>query len=362
MLRGNGQDTDNDYANFVAFQNSADRIKAHIIDRGNMPLTKVLYDRFWSTPSMYNTLTKFLQDPDPINHSLVGYTVTDGSGAPLMPGRPIAEPGLSRFVGSASSISVSSPYITHLSGKGSLFADSYTWSFVSNPNSAGTLISPTSIETDLSVSADGIYVVQLAVSKGGLNLDTKQLTIAVRTGTGNDAINWPVNNYPSGVVAAISNPSAVSSIKFFDIKKILQRNPANGTRACITCHVPLPADGSSPPPIMFSDIDRHTGLNGTADVAVGASGLNASGVTAVDDYWFWNELRGRINFDDIPASPLLRHPAGHLHYGGILPGFGIPAIGIPASGIPAEDLPPGDQNRSYYDLFLNWIMNGAPYN
>jgi hypothetical protein len=256
-------------------------------------------------------------------------------------------------VGSTSPISVSSPYITHLSGKGSLFADTYTWSFVSNPNSAGTLISPTSIETDLSVTADGIYIVQLAVSKGGQQIDTKQLTILVNTG-----LAWPVNNYPSGVVAAISNPSSASSIKFFDIKKILQRNPAIGTRACITCHVPQPTDGSSPPPIMYSNIDRHTDLhNAPADVAVDASGLNASGVIAVDDYWFWTELRGRINFDDIPASSLLRHPSGHLHFGGVLPGFGIPA-----SGIPAEDLPPGDQNRSYYDLFLNWILNGAPYN
>jgi mono/diheme cytochrome c family protein len=353
MLRGNGQDTDNDYANFAAFQNSADRIKAHIIDRGNMPLTKVLYNTFWSTPAMYNTLIKFLQDPDPLNHSLVGYTVTDSSGAPLMPGRPIAEPGLSRYVGSTSSISVASPYVTHLSAKGSLFADTYTWSFVSNPNSAGTLISPTSMETDLSVTADGTYIVELAVSKGGKQIDTKQLTILVNTG-----IAWPVNNYPSAVVAAISNPSSASSIKFYDIKKILQRNPVIGTRSCITCHTPHPTDGSSPPPIMFSDIDRHTNLhNGPADVAVDSSGLNASGVIAVDDYWFWTELRGRINFDDIPGSPLLRHPSGHLHFGGTLPGFGIPA-----SGIPADELPPGDHNRSYYDVFLNWILNGAPYN
>jgi hypothetical protein len=109
---------------------------------------------------------------------------------------------------------------------------------------------------------------------------------------------------------------------------------------------------------MFSDIDRHTDLhNGVADVAADSSGLNASGVIAVDDYWFWTELRGRINFDDIPGSALLRHPSGHLHFGGTLPGFGIPA-----SGIPADELPPGDHNRSYYDVFLNWILNGAPYN
>ena len=30
----------------------ADRIKAHVIDRGNMPLAKLVYDKFWTTSAM----------------------------------------------------------------------------------------------------------------------------------------------------------------------------------------------------------------------------------------------------------------------------------------------------------------------
>jgi hypothetical protein len=92
----------------------------------------------------------------------------------------------------------------------------------------------------------------------------------------------------------------------------------------------------------------------------------ASMVVPIDDYWFYTEILGRINFSDIEASPILRHPAGYHHFGCILPGFGTPisCSNTAQSGVHADDptLPPGDVKRSFYDMFLNWILNGAPYN
>ena len=69
---------------------------------------------------------------------------------------------------------------------------------------------------------------------------------------------------------------------------------------------------------------------------------------ATDDRWFYEEIRSRVNFTDIVASPLLRKPSGSHHFGGRGPGFDATR-------------PPGDAARARYDLFLNWILNGAPY-
>jgi len=328
LLRGTGQEPDNSFTDFTAFQNSADRIKAHIIDRGNMPLTRILYNRFWSTPSMYNTLDQFLLSPS----SGVSYTVLDSSGAPLLPGRPIADPGPNRVVATNS---------TTLSASMSLFADTFTWSIIT-PSGNASLTSSTGVQTTLTTSIDGPYVIQLVASKGGVQSAPVQVTIQVL------ATAWPNPNTPVGVsaVAPSSLPSnpVPSAIRFADIKAVLQRQPPSGF-SCINCHTSNPTGiTGGTPPILFSDIDRNK------------DGVIASGVGGTDDYWFYTEVLGRINFSDIAGSILLRHPSGYHHAGGIQPGFGVAA-----SGVHADQLPPGDPNRSYYDLFLNWILNGAPY-
>jgi mono/diheme cytochrome c family protein len=53
-------------------------------------------------------------------------------------------------------------------------------------------------------------------------------------------------------------------------------------------------------------------------------------------------VRSLINFDDPENSRLLLKPSGHHHAGGTLVGFDL------------------DGNRANYDLFLNWILEGAP--
>ena len=68
---------------------------------------------------------------------------------------------------------------------------------------------------------------------------------------------------------------------------------------------------------------------------------------ATDDLWFYTETRGRINFTDIIASPILRKPSGNHHNGLQRPGFNT-------------SVAPGQPTRASYDLFLNWILNGAP--
>ena len=92
------------------------------------------------------------------------------------------------------------------------------------------------------------------------------------------------------------------------------------------------ADGQLPrPPVFYTNEDRNG--DGTIDAA--------------DDAWFYEEVRGRINFTDIAASPLLRKPSGNHHGGNLVIGFDTTKA-------------PGDPARNRYDLFLNWILAGAP--
>ncbi len=51
--------------------------------------------------------------------------------------------------------------------------------------------------------------------------------------------------------------------------------------------------------------------------------------------------------DSHAVGELLRKPSGHHHKGNLLVGFNAAAA-------------PGDAARARYDLFQNWILNGAP--
>ena len=279
LLRGTGSQADIDFDAYQKFQGFADRIKIHSFDRGNMPLAALIYDRFHST-SMASSVATFLQGE--------GQTVRDGSGALLVPGRPLADPDPDRTIRQGA---------TTLSGLRSLFSTGYQWSFISNPGGA-TLTNPNTAQPTFTATANGTYVLQLVTSRGALQSNPATLTLVV-----NNALT-PV-------------PSA---IRFSDIKSVLQSG------VCVGCHV---SGGNAP--IIYTNIDRN----------------GDSVIDATDDLWFYTELRGRINFNEIAASPLLRKPSGNHHGGGLRSGFDTSAA-------------PGQAGRINYDLFLNWILNGAP--
>ena len=225
----------------------------------------------------------------------LGYVVRDSALAVLQPGRPVADPGPDRVVALGS---------TPLSAVNSQFASSYTWSFVMNLGSA-TLTNPTLATPTFNATVNGIYVLQLVAGNGTTLSAPKQLTIVV---------NPTLTPLPS-------------TIRFADIKNILQ------TVGCTGCH----SNGTTSlataaiTPIVYNNVDRNG--DGTVDTT--------------DGLWFYTELRGRINFTDIAASPLLRKPSGNHHGGGLRANFDA-------------TMPPGSAGRANYDLFLNWILNGAP--
>ena len=286
-LRGTGNQSDLDFEEYEKFDGYADRIKAHIIDRGNMPLAKLVSEAFYSS-SRPEILATFLETK--------GYAVRDSSGKALRPGRPISDPGPDRVV---------RPGATVLSAAGSLYANAYVWSLISGPSGA-TLTNATSVQPTFNATASGTYVLQLIASNGSTPGAAARVSIVVDSAL----------------------PNAPSAIRFADIKAVLQSLSAGCTNA--GCH--SPGGAGVIPPVFYTNSDR-----------------NGDGIAgdATDDLWFYTEIRSRINFTDIVASPLLRKPSGNHHNGLQRPGFDT-------------SVAPGQPARSSYDLFLNWILNSAP--
>ncbi len=298
VLRGTNSQSDIDLTTFAKFQGFAkfapeqdpqfavidDRIKVHVIDRGDMPLAKIVYDTFWNpTNPGPGTLAAFLKDR--------GFTVNDANGAVLRPGRPIADPGPDRVIAQEAVLSAAGS----LPPDSSVPANSYSWSIVSRPvGSAPILTNPDSVQPTFNTTTDGTYVLQLVARNGAIQSEPARLTLVVNS--------------------ALSPAPAVTN--FANIKDALK---ADG---CASCHSP---GGSPVPPVFFA---------------------GEGGSDRTDEAAFYAEVRSRINFTDIVASPLLRKPSGHHHNGGQLTGFDSTAL-------------PGSPARAGYDLFLNWILNGA---
>ena len=260
ILRGTGMQSDIDFTTYEKFQPYADRIFATVVNRGNMPLAKLVYDTFHAS-SGEGVLADFLSGQ--------GLTARDASGAPLRPGRPVADPGPDRVVRQGT---------TRLSGTGSLFANTYAWSIVSGPAGAlaATLTDANSAQPTFNALSDGTYVVSLVVGNDSAQSAPKLLTL---------------------VVSNALTP-APSAIRFADIKAILQDG-----QECQGCHSPA---SPLPAPIYYTNEDRD--------------GDGVAG-TATDDAWYYAEVRSRINFAEIAASDLLRKPSGFHHRGGRGDGF-----------------------------------------
>ena len=287
-MRGLAPQSDIDFNTYEKFKSYADRIKVHVFDRGNMPLAKIVYDAFWGDPTRPRMLADFVQAQ--------GFPVPrDANGNPVQPGRPVANVGPDRLL---------APGATRLAGGNSPFATAFAWTLVSGGNGAALTDSTTSTPL-FTATVPGTYVVQLVVSNGTLQSAPAQQTLVVASGLA----------------------PAPSAVRFADIKAVMQEN-----NRCTQCHSPTPGSSTQPhPPVFYTNEDRN----------------GDGAVDATDDAWFYAEVRSRINFTDMGASPLLRKPSNNHHNGGLIAGFDT-------------SKPPGDPARALYDRFAAWVLNGAP--
>jgi hypothetical protein len=149
------------------------------------------------------------------------------------------------------------------------------------------------------------------------------------------------------VVNNALNPDP-ATIRFAQIKAVLQDPAPTG---CVFCHTtkslanPTPSlSNLAQTPVTYDSVDRN------------GDGL----VNTTDDEWLYAELRGRINFNDVADSPILLKPAGKHHGGNpVTATFQLGFDSSLAPGVATGSL--GNLGRKNYDLFLNWILNGAPY-
>ena len=240
-----------------------------------MPLSRLTYDTFWESDA-----------PEILATHIPGFSHGNAGGSINQPGAPIANPGLDR---------TSNAPVT-LSAASSLFADSYTWSLLTQPSGSTATLSPTnSIRPLFTADMDGVYTIQLIAHQGNESSAPAILTLTV-----NNAM-LPLTE----------------DITFADIKLILQNTtpPTPVTASsCMACHV---SGGTGVPgvPVFYSDSPT-----------------------------LYQDVLKRVNFDKPELSPLLLKPSGNHHYGGLRPGFDLA----------------GDHSK--YDLFLNWILQGAREN
>lgn len=189
-----------------------------------------------------------------------------------------------------------------LNAQASLFAEKYSWKLISSPvGSTAMLSSPGKMKTDFSADTDGDYTLRLtaSLSKGGSKSDT--LTVKV----------------DSGLAAA---PRGL--LFYDDIRTVLQGD-------CLACH----NGGEAGIPVWWlDDASQPMGI--------------PAGPGDPPSLGLYEQAMARVNLEDIGDSLILKKPSGVHHFGDLQSGFDT-SLTVGAAG------------RVNYDLFVNWISEGA---
>lgn len=315
-LRGSVNQSDLDFNRYETTLSSAanpgtgkefgytERIKSHVFENGKMPLALLVFDAFWASDTRPPLLASFLP-----------YALTDSAGAVLRPGRPIARPGPAR--------TTTTP--VKLSAAASQYANTYQWSLVSAPSgSAPTLTDAATARPTFNTNVDGNYVLRLVVGNGATWSEPADVAITVLNAS------W----------GAVPRPE---DVRFSHIRTILQSTgpvfgAAVGGAGCSACHNP---DGGYNMPVYYSDTNRV----GNSCVETPATYPSTGPcLDSANMHQFYLDIRARVNFADPADSLILRKPSGNHHGGMLVNGFGDSTA----------------DGRRYYDIVLNWILNGAP--
>jgi hypothetical protein len=175
-----------------------------------------------------------------------------------------------------------------------------------------------------------------------------------------DTYSWSIVSTPAGGESATltdaDNPRALltAPVDGDYVLRLIASDKASGKSAQDTVTTKIDSSMSpAPKDLTFLDnVEPVMQADCTGCHQVQASG----GVAGIPMWWtfgsqpltgttMYQELLTRIDFNDPENSLVLKKPSNHHHYGGLITGF---EIDNPA-------------NRANYDLFLNWILNGARY-
>jgi hypothetical protein len=108
-----------------------------------------------------------------------------------------------------------------------------------------------------------------------------------------------------------------------DIKEVLETSSG---QTCIECHPnALSPSFNLHPPVWWTEAQPLTS----------------------PQLRLYEQARARVNLEFIEDSLILKKPSGNHHTGNMRPGFDT------SSGV-------GEDDRKNYDMFVNWIAEGAP--
>jgi hypothetical protein len=271
------QPSELDLSSYEKFQGLANEIRSNIVDRGNHPLSKLLYDAYWTSDAPV-VLADFLEAQ--------GLNAHDSNGQLLRPGRPIADPGPHRQSANPALLDASN----------SLFSDTYAWSIHSGIGA--TLLSPNSARTEMT-GTDGVtYVVRLVTSGNGEPSKSEMINVHI-----NDKL--------------INRPT------FDTVRDIFQKTSlSNGVPDCEYCHTSGPTVPSSH---VYTDCTACHKLPGE-----GGSARDLPISPAIHDHMLTDNCTG---CHTTPATPFQAPGISHGHYFGTC----ISCHGVGASGAP--DIP-----------------------
>ena len=294
---------DINFDSYKKFISHADQIKLYVYDRGVMPLSLRGYNQFWGDGS---------DAPEILASHLNGVLSADNQ-IPLNSDNEVEEPGMAVPDAGPDRLTTSP---VRMFGSNSRFVDRYSWSIASKPAGSDAVLSDVNSSRPLlTTSTDGDYEIQMVA--------------AYHDDIVRDSVNIKIdNNLPAAIVATseaeLHNKPDPKTITFEHIKPVFSfagNAAGSDVKQCSECHV-LGGAGIVGVPVYWNDLQPITGTT------------------------FYQEVLARVDFNDPENSLILTKPSNNHHYGGLRGGFEV-------------DNP---SNRHNYDLFLNWILEGAPEN
>lgn len=295
--RGTQRNSAPDFSTWNKFDSYADEIEHLVFDEGRMPLGLVGYDNFWGDPEKAELLASIIE-PSVSDPSEFQARRRNSNGKLIPPGRIIARAGPGRVTKPNEAIT--------LNAQASLFADTFRWSLISAPAGGedAVISSPGNTRTDFSADTDGTYVLRLTASTSADGTQkSDDITIEVTS-------------------ALAKAPRALTF--YDDIKEVFK--PSSGSNCTDSCHMKvLNPDFNLHPPVWWTEAQPPV----TSQVGL------------------YEQARARVNLEFIEDSLILKKPSGNHHTGNRRPGFDTSKV-------------VGASEREDYDMFVNWIAEGAP--
>ncbi|MCG6867227.1 MAG: hypothetical protein LJE91_00420 [Gammaproteobacteria bacterium] len=309
----NPDSQDVDFSTWEKFESYADESAQLVFDEGRMPLSLLNFETFWEDPSKPERLASALEPLIPDFSSR--YRNADGS--IRQPGRPVANAGLDRCVPVNRDI--------HIDGRSSLFSNQYVWEVTSAPQGANpTLVGQDTQTPIFTTDTVGDYRLKLVTSQNGGISSASALTIKVVDAAEvlNAGCTVDVVFRDPADPDCVSNDASKRSINCLLIEK-----------RCTGCHGQRGPAGKV---VWFTEEQPKVDLDSVPPVVQPVKDPDAQVAT----------IKARVNFLDIPRSPLLTKSTGQHHSGPPLLKFD-------------ETSPLDDPSRQGYNSIVNWIYQGA---